>query len=193
MESVPTTAIPTTVASKVICLKSAYNNKFLRYRNDIDSQTYGLLEFAGEEVTDQRAYFEIEQSKTYDGLVHVKSLYNNKYFVRVAHEVFEAPDGTLSIKSSYFGKFWRIDNADWIVPDVYDLSRSIEAEAKFRLVVRDVNVVALLNMSNTYFCKRFSTDKKENLLNAATKNIDEFAILMMIDLGGDLSSNTCTK
>ncbi|XP_021731743.1 uncharacterized protein LOC110698591 [Chenopodium quinoa] len=307
MASVPPMAVPTTVASKVICLKSDYNNKFLRYRNDIDSQTYGLLEFAGDEVMDQCAHFEIEQSKTYDGLVHLKSRYNNKYFVRwspihnwisasshnidenqcnwsctlfkpiylsdddgtqkmrlmhvqlghyaslwkdeasfdsclnagsnetnedsydvftvvnlfnipkhvafkgnngrylgaiqlrgsphlqfsfdnhddprVAHEVFEAPDGTLSIKSSYFGKFWRLGVDDWIVADADDPCGSSKADAKFRLVVRDVNVVALINMSKTWFCKRYTSRDIESSLRAATENFDIFTPLEMFDLG----------
>ncbi|XP_021731754.1 uncharacterized protein LOC110698602 [Chenopodium quinoa] len=302
MASVPPMAVPATV----VCLKSAYNSKFLRYRNDIDSQTYGLLEFAGDEVMDQYAHFEIEQSKTYDGLVHLKSRYNNKYFVRwspshnwisasahnidenqsnwsctlfkpiylsdddgtqkmrlmhvqlghyaslwkdeasfdsclnagsnetnedsydvftlvnlfnipkhvalkgdngkylgavsvrgvwylqfsfdnhddamVAHEVFEAPDGTLCIKSSHVGMFWRLANDDYIVVDANYPRGSSNTGAMFRAVVRDVNAIALLNMSKTWFCKRY-TFIWDHFLNAATQNVDEFAILEMIDLG----------
>ncbi|XP_021732083.1 uncharacterized protein LOC110698881 [Chenopodium quinoa] len=299
---------------KIVCLKSNYNNKFLRYRYE-DVQTHGLLQFAVHQVMDPYAQFEVEKSNTYDGLVHLKSRYNNKYLVRwspnhywiiasankedenqsswsctlfkpmylgdnnddtqemrllhvqldhyaclwrlhapfdsclfagskeidkdscdvftfvnweslfnlpkhvafkgengkylgafehngipclqfsydnledpkVGHELFEAPDGTLCIKSSHVGKFWRIGDGDWIVVDANDPRGSSNTGAMFRAVVRDVNVIALLNMSKTWFCKRFTLNEKESFLNAATQNVDEFAILKMIDLGTGLS------
>lgn len=65
----------------IICLKSAQNNKFLRYRYE-DVQTHGLLQFAADKMVDPYAHFEVQNSKTYDGLVHLKARYNNKYLVR---------------------------------------------------------------------------------------------------------------
>ncbi|KMT01156.1 hypothetical protein BVRB_9g224070 [Beta vulgaris subsp. vulgaris] len=68
-------------APVIICLKSDYNNKYLRYRYE-DVQTHGLLQFAADKVMDPYAQFEVENSKTFDGLVHLKCRYNNKYLVR---------------------------------------------------------------------------------------------------------------
>ena len=64
-----------------VCLKSVYNEKYLRYKYD-DARTRGLLQFAGETVMDPYAQFEVEKAKTWDGLVHLKSRYTNKYLVR---------------------------------------------------------------------------------------------------------------
>lgn len=65
----------------LVCLRSVYNDKYLRYRYE-NVQTRGLLQFAGETVMDPYAQFEVEKAKTWDGLVHLKSRYTNKYLVR---------------------------------------------------------------------------------------------------------------
>jgi len=65
----------------LVCLRSVYNDKYLRYRYE-NVQTRGLLQFAGENVTDPYAQFEVEKAKTWAGLVHLKSRYTNKYLVR---------------------------------------------------------------------------------------------------------------
>uniref|UniRef100_A0A803LNT4 Agglutinin domain-containing protein n=1 Tax=Chenopodium quinoa TaxID=63459 RepID=A0A803LNT4_CHEQI len=126
------------------------------------------------------------------GIQYLSFSYDDLEDPKVSHELFKTHDGTLCIKSNHLGKFWRLGDRDWIVVDADDPRNTTNTAAMFRAVVRDVNVVALLNMYKTWFCKRFTTGK-ENFLNAATQNIDECAILMIIDLGGDLSSNTCTK
>lgn len=65
----------------LVRLRSVYNGKYLRYRYE-NVQTRGLLQFAGENVMDPYAQFEVEKANTWDGLVHLKSRYTNKYLVR---------------------------------------------------------------------------------------------------------------
>ncbi|CAO2836790.1 unnamed protein product [Amaranthus hypochondriacus] len=65
----------------IMCLKSNNNQKYLRYQSD-NIQQYGLLQFSADKILDPLAQFEVEPSKTYDGLVHIKSRYTNKYLVR---------------------------------------------------------------------------------------------------------------
>ncbi|KAJ8420822.1 hypothetical protein Cgig2_022638 [Carnegiea gigantea] len=65
----------------LVCLRSVYNDKYLRYRYE-NVQTRGLLQFAGENVMDPYAQFEVEKAKTWASLVHLKSRYTNKYLVR---------------------------------------------------------------------------------------------------------------
>lgn len=65
----------------IIGLKSAYNNKYLRYRYE-EGEAHGLLQFAADSITDPYAQFQVQYSKTYDGLVHLKCSFNNKYMVR---------------------------------------------------------------------------------------------------------------
>ncbi|KAK9681918.1 hypothetical protein RND81_10G036800 [Saponaria officinalis] len=102
---------------------------------------------------------------------------------KVAQEVFSNSDGTILIKSKYYGKFWRIAQGDWIVADVVQPSPN-SAGAMFRVNVVDIGVVALLNMSKTWYCKRYTiADARQNVLNAATQSADEFALLQVEDLG----------
>ncbi|KAJ8422783.1 hypothetical protein Cgig2_006754 [Carnegiea gigantea] len=65
----------TFVLPSLVCLKSVYNDKYLRYRYE-NVQTRGLLQFAGENVMDPYAQFEVEKAKTWAGLVHLKSRYS---------------------------------------------------------------------------------------------------------------------
>ncbi|KAJ8421657.1 hypothetical protein Cgig2_030062 [Carnegiea gigantea] len=64
----------------LVCLRSVYNDKYLRYRYE-NVQTRGLLQFAGENVMDPYNQFEVEKAKTWAGLVHLKSRYTNKYLL----------------------------------------------------------------------------------------------------------------
>lgn len=72
-----------TMLPTIVCFKSTYNNKYLRYRTD-DVQAHGLFQFAGEKVMDPYAQFEVIKARTGDGLVHLKSRYANKYLVRLS-------------------------------------------------------------------------------------------------------------
>ncbi|XP_074305513.1 uncharacterized protein LOC141640729 [Silene latifolia] len=65
----------------IVCLKSVYNNKYLRYRSE-DVQTHGLLQFSGDKVMDSLAQFEVVTATIGGGLVHLKSRYTNKFLVR---------------------------------------------------------------------------------------------------------------
>ncbi|XP_074303195.1 uncharacterized protein LOC141637611 [Silene latifolia] len=65
----------------IVCLRSVYNNKYLRYRNE-DVQTHGLLQFSGDKVMDSFAQFEVVEATDGSGLVHLKSRYTNKFLVR---------------------------------------------------------------------------------------------------------------
>lgn len=66
---------------KFIGLKSNYNKKYLRYIHE-DSEVHGLYQFSGDVAVSGYAKFEVEQAKIGNGLVHIRSVYNNKYWVR---------------------------------------------------------------------------------------------------------------
>lgn len=119
----------------------------------------------------------------HDGVPYLQFSYHDLNNPMVAHETVETPDGTVCIKSDYFGKFWRLGNDDWIVADADDPRYTSNAAARFRPAVLDVNVVALLNMSKTWFCAGLTSGALESCLNAATQNIDEFTKVEFIDLG----------
>ncbi|KAM7472626.1 hypothetical protein LguiA_010809 [Lonicera macranthoides] len=66
---------------KIFVLKSKYNNKYLQYVKE-DVEVHGFNKLSGENLLSPYAKYEVEMAKTGDGLVHIKSCYNNKYFVR---------------------------------------------------------------------------------------------------------------
>ncbi|KAL9234067.1 hypothetical protein vseg_008981 [Gypsophila vaccaria] len=110
--------------------------------------------------------------------------FDNPHDPKVAHEVFGSRDGIVYVKSKYYGKFWRRDNDDWIVADVVEPGNiSQVASAMFRPTIIDVNVVALLDMSKTWFCKRLTSGDALSLLSVATQSVDRYAILEVKDLG----------
>ncbi|KAL8128138.1 uncharacterized protein LOC141720120 [Apium graveolens] len=63
-----------------IVLRSQFNNTLLRYvKEEVDIK--GWLQFHGEHVSSPEAKFEVHKSGNGNGLVHIRSCYNNKYLV----------------------------------------------------------------------------------------------------------------
>ncbi|CAK9327296.1 unnamed protein product [Citrullus colocynthis] len=66
---------------KFIGLKSNYKNKYyLRYIHE-DCEVHGLLKFSSDTAVSGYAKFGVEEAKMGNGLVHIRSVYNNKYWV----------------------------------------------------------------------------------------------------------------
>lgn len=114
--------------------------------------------------------------------------YENVDDPKVAHELFvNRPDGTVIMKSKYTNKFWRLSTDDWILTDGNDPRETQDAAGYFRPNIHDVNVVSFLNMSKTWYIKRYTVGMFFHCLNAATQDVDETAIIEIIDL--DSNSN----
>ncbi|CAL1410182.1 unnamed protein product [Linum trigynum] len=65
-------------------LRSSSAGKYLRFTDD-DIQQHGHLQFTGETaVHSPYVKFEVEPSRSVRGLVHLRSCYNNKYWVRTS-------------------------------------------------------------------------------------------------------------
>lgn len=118
-----------------------------------------------------------------NGIAYLQFSYTNIKDPMVANEASITPDGILCIKSNHLGKFWRLGNDDWVVVDAEDPRGTGNAAAMFRPTVLDINRIALLNMSKTWFCKRFTHNGFESCVNAATQNVDQHATWEVIDLG----------
>nr|WKV23954.1 LLDR protein Lu1-17016 [Linum usitatissimum] len=93
-ESVTQTRIPKRVnmsntkqvMPKFAVIKSRYNHKYLRYRNEKGEQ-HGFLQFSlegdkADAVANRYAKFELKKASFGDGLVHLKCCTNNKYLMR---------------------------------------------------------------------------------------------------------------
>lgn len=117
-----------------------------------------------------------------DGLAYLQFSYTNPKDPQAQHEIYATRDGTLCIKSTQIGRFWRLGNGDWLVANADDPRDTNNAAAMFRPTVLDVNVIALLNMSKTWFCKRYTHHGFESCMNAATQDVEKHAKLEVIDL-----------
>nr|AIU47276.1 amaranthin-like lectin [Linum usitatissimum] len=74
------------VLPKFVVIKSRYNRKYLRYRNE-EGEQHGFLQFSLEDdkdaaVANRYAKFEVEKAKSGNGLVHLKCCHNKKYLAR---------------------------------------------------------------------------------------------------------------
>ncbi|KAH9612677.1 hypothetical protein KSS87_022487 [Heliosperma pusillum] len=117
------------------------------------------------------------------GITFLQFAYDDPNDPKVAHEAITSSDGIIVIKSKYTGKFWRLsEDHDWIVTDIIELPGN-NARAMFRANVIDIGVVALLNMSKTWYCKRYTAaGVRKNLLRAATQSVDAWSLLEVKDL-----------
>ncbi|CAL1377477.1 unnamed protein product [Linum trigynum] len=66
---------------RTVVLKNKNTHTFLRYTNEEGGQQ-GLLQFTGKEAASPLAKFNVEASKTTEGLVHIRCASNNKYWRR---------------------------------------------------------------------------------------------------------------
>jgi hypothetical protein len=64
-----------------IALRSKSNGKFLRYVHEHGDGKYRQLELSGEDALNIFTRFDVEPSRLHDGLVHIRSRYNRKYWV----------------------------------------------------------------------------------------------------------------
>ncbi|CAN6565841.1 unnamed protein product [Malus baccata var. baccata] len=92
------------------------------------------------------------------------------------NEVFTNADGTVRIKSDSSGKFWRLTEDDWICADSDDSTNDDSHTLFWPIKVGD-SAIALRNMQNKKFCKRFTTSTITSGLNANVSTIDKEAYL----------------
>ncbi|CAI9772399.1 unnamed protein product [Fraxinus pennsylvanica] len=107
----------------------------------------------------------------------------------VGNEVFITRNGSVVIKSDYYGKFWR-RSPDWIWADtnhkITDPSSIDNTEFSDDLLFWPIKLgdkeVALRNLGNNYFCKRLTTQGKESCLNAGVSTISKEARLEVSEI-----------
>ncbi|KAJ4829149.1 hypothetical protein Tsubulata_038350 [Turnera subulata] len=71
--------LPRFIALKGLQSIDYNSNKFLSYDNDVNSETYGLLQFSGDDAFGPAVKFEVERAENYPGKVSLKCWSNNKY------------------------------------------------------------------------------------------------------------------
>lgn len=72
---------------KTFALYSPQNNKYLSYVVD-DGMVEGFLKFSADDYNTDLTKFEVVESSSGDGLVHIKSSYNNKFWRRWSSNLY---------------------------------------------------------------------------------------------------------
>ncbi|KAI9077510.1 hypothetical protein K1719_040532 [Acacia pycnantha] len=98
----------------------------------------------------------------------------------VGNEIFTTSNGSIRVKSDYFGKFWR-RSPNWIWADSDDTTNN-NSDTLFWPIKVDDNVVALRNLGNNNFCKRLTAEGKTNCLNAGVSTISKDARIEVEEL-----------
>ncbi|XP_051230462.1 uncharacterized protein [Lolium perenne] len=86
-------------------------------------------------------------------------------------------DGTFRVWSNHFGKFWR-RSPNWIFCDSDAAAAAGDVDTLFR-ATRFGSSVALQNLGNNWYCKRLTTEGKNNCLNAGAPTITADARLRL--------------
>ncbi|KAM1157379.1 hypothetical protein ACFX1X_028302 [Malus domestica] len=75
-----------------------------------------------------------------------------------ANEIFRNPDGTLQIKNSFFGRYWRLAKDKWIWPDAFNPTTRVKnyKDTLYRAFKLYDKAIALMNVGNKKYCKRYT-------------------------------------
>ncbi|KAK9117092.1 hypothetical protein Sjap_016039 [Stephania japonica] len=114
------------------------------------------------------------------GLPHLQFASQDITDPTIGNEVFVNENGTIRIKSTHLGKFWK-RSANGILCDAEEKD-SFQPDCLFRPVKLGDNTVALCNLGNNQFCKGLTTKGKKNCLNAADLDITKEAHLLVEEL-----------
>ncbi|KAL1551585.1 hypothetical protein AAHA92_19407 [Salvia divinorum] len=119
-----------------------------------------------------------------DGLNYLQFSSGDPNELSSGHSVWFMPDGHVRITSDHWGSsngVWR-RSPNWIWADS-DRSSIDNSDTHFWPVkVDDNNTIALCNAGNNQYCSRLSADNKINMLNAAVRNINNEAKLVVQEL-----------
>ncbi|CAN6697644.1 unnamed protein product [Malus baccata var. baccata] len=74
------------------------------------------------------------------------------------HEIFRNPDGTLQIKNSFFERYWRVAKDEWIWADAFNPTAGDKnyKDTLYRAFKLSDKVIALMNVGNNKYCKRYT-------------------------------------
>ncbi|XP_022145135.1 uncharacterized protein LOC111014651 [Momordica charantia] len=89
---------------------------------------------------------------------------------KAAHEILMNDDGSVRVKSKFFGKFWRL-SPRWIWADLTDASSDNPDTCFWPFKYSEDNTIALKNLGNSLFRKRLTVEGKTDCLNASASNM----------------------
>ncbi|TVU26942.1 hypothetical protein EJB05_29518, partial [Eragrostis curvula] len=101
----------------------------------------------------------------------------DKLMARCRHtiEYTNDSDGSIRIKSDYYGMYWKL-SPNWIWVDSSDITSS-NRDTLFRPVKIGEGTYALQNLGNGNYCHRLTADYKQSCLNASSPSIGREAYL----------------
>ncbi|CAN6203329.1 unnamed protein product [Urochloa humidicola] len=100
----------------------------------------------------------------------------DKCHPRCSQTIHTNSDGTIRIKSDYYGKFWRL-SPNWIWADSDD--RPDNRDTLFRPVKISEDKYVLQSVANGNYCHRLTADYKQSCLNASSPHKNREAYLTM--------------
>ncbi|ONI09419.1 hypothetical protein PRUPE_5G237200 [Prunus persica] len=71
---------------KFIALKSFTSGKYLVYKDQATEKMQDILQCSGEDVQSKYARFKVEKDVNLPSLVHIKSTYNDKYWITASQD-----------------------------------------------------------------------------------------------------------
>ncbi|CAN1244076.1 hypothetical protein LINPERPRIM_LOCUS5922 [Linum perenne] len=100
----------------------------------------------------------------------------------IVHELAALPDGTVRIKNTSEGAFWRLNPDDYIFADDLTTTNTPPTRGSvFQPYQVKTKVIALRNMGNQLYCKRY-TGQLDNSFSAKDSEITGYARLELTEL-----------
>ncbi|KAE8646728.1 uncharacterized protein LOC116404640 [Cucumis sativus] len=185
------------------CIKHVQLNRYIQLRRHSTSQFQGTL-FAGStglendetdllNIIDWSTFFILPKHVAFKGdngkYLRVRSS-GTKYLEfsgsdvgdpRVGNQIFTTYDGHIMIKNDSLEKFW-IRDPNWILGEGSESDFTDRNALFWPVQLGDGHGVALRNRGNNRFCKRLSTEGKNNCLNADAESINAEAMLQIEEL-----------
>ncbi|CAN0907694.1 hypothetical protein LINGRAHAP2_LOCUS24941 [Linum grandiflorum] len=101
----------------------------------------------------------------------------------IRNQIVSRPDGlSIRIKNASNGSFWKRDDCNWICPVADADHGNGSLDAVFKVIKIKDSTIALLNLGNNHFCKRYTVGKATSCLRAMDPTVTEFAHLELTDI-----------
>ncbi|XP_038875125.1 uncharacterized protein LOC120067657 [Benincasa hispida] len=162
------------------CLTTRYGNQDHYY-----DRSHILIDFETIVMLPKHVAFKCDIEKYlcnywYENHEYLKFDSDDIGFSKVGHQVFNVGDGSIRIKCDHSNKFWVRQPNNWILANSTDTTTN-NKDTLFWPVKVSKNVVALRNLGNNSFCKRFTHENKEHCLSAHSNTISREAQLEIVE------------
>ncbi|XP_074303366.1 uncharacterized protein LOC141637844 [Silene latifolia] len=150
---------------------------------------FNVLDWKSMFESSQRVAFQHQSTNQYlgtrvtNGIPYQLRVFNNIKDTQIEQEIFRTKDGILTVKNVSNGKFWRVNDQDWIVADLDEDPRiNNNLRGMFRLNRLTADTFGLVSMSKKWYCKIYNDSGIDHGFRAATQDPDSWAHIKLVDL-----------